>query len=459
MAIIDFIKKKELLRIEELSSNLNILHNEIDVLKKENSVLLEKYGEIVDIENHTKEQKEKLEKINSIYQKSLEIFHELRKETFALKETKEYADYGIYEQEFDFEHSEKYRERISENIAKQKELVKTNAAAVCNTDWIVEGSIRKGKVLTNRNIKIVLRAFNGECDAQISKIKWNNCQIISERLDYIYNKLNQLSEPYNIQITKEYYRLKKQRLQLEYELQQKLFKEKEEARALAEEKREEEKALRELEKARRDAERDEIYYTKALDKVKRDIENATGTKYEILSDKIRRLEIELEEARENKERAISMAQQTRKGYVYIISNIGSFGENIFKIGMTRRIDPEDRIRELSNASVPFRYDIHAMILSEDAPSLENELHRTFNKNRLNLINGRKEFFNIDIKEIENKLQELGIDVEVMDSAEARDYRASQTLKNSLNSTEAIEDIIKKEISYSFPSSLFEDEED
>lgn len=144
----------------------------------------------------------------------------------------------------------------------------------------------------------------------------------------------------------------------------------------------------------------------------------------------------LAEARANKERAISMAQQTKAGYVYVISNIGSFGEGIYKIGMTRRLDPEDRIRELSNASVPFKFDIHAMIYSEDAPALEALLHNAFETNKVNKINGRKEFFNVSLDEIENKIRESGINASFVKIPEARDYR--EGLMRALSESRMIE---------------------
>lgn len=125
-----------------------------------------------------------------------------------------------------------------------------------------------------------------------------------------------------------------------------------------------------------------------------------GTKDRIIAEqRIADLEYQLEEAEAKEERAKSMAQQTRKGHVYIISNIGSFGDKIYKIGLTRRLDPMDRVKELGDASVPFTFDVHAMIYVDDAPALERELHKTFTHKRVNAINHRKEFFNVDLNEI------------------------------------------------------------
>ena len=209
-------------------------------------------------------------------------------------------------------------------------------------------------------------------------------------------------------------------------------------KTIKKEQREEERALIEIEKARKKAEKEESYYTKILLKVRKDIESATGYKHNKLMEKIEYLESELKQAQENKNRALSMAQQTRRGYVYIISNIGSFGNDIYKIGMTRRLDPFDRIRELSNASVPFKFDVHAMIFSEDAPTLENKLHATFDTNKVNVINGRKEFFKINLKDIELTVKKYGINAEFIQIPEARDFR--ETLIRKSTNSEFINDI-------------------
>lgn len=128
-----------------------------------------------------------------------------------------------------------------------------------------------------------------------------------------------------------------------------------------------------------------------------------------------------------------MAQMTRRGHIYVISNIGSFGEGIYKIGMTRRLEPLDRVKELGDASVPFLFDIHAMIFSDDAPALEAELHRRFSEQRVNLVNLRKEYFNISLGDIEKELHELSPDSEMILTTEAREFRESQAIREQQKS--------------------------
>jgi hypothetical protein len=127
-----------------------------------------------------------------------------------------------------------------------------------------------------------------------------------------------------------------------------------------------------------------------------------------------------------------LAELTKAGYVYVISNIGSFGENVFKIGMTRRLEPMDRVRELGDASVPFAFDVHAMVYDEDAPALESELHRHFADRSVNLVNMRKEFFNVGIDEIEAFAKERKLKMAVTRLAEAREFRETLAIRAKRN---------------------------
>jgi hypothetical protein len=147
----------------------------------------------------------------------------------------------------------------------------------------------------------------------------------------------------------------------------------------------------------------------------------------------------LKQAEERKERALSMAQQTKQGHVYIISNTGSFGEDVYKIGLTRRWDPVDRVHELGGASVPFGFDVHAMILSEDAPKLEHQLHTHFLHMQMNKVNQRKEFFRVSLREIREEIEKLGLTTGVKwtMTAEAKDYRESVAIEKAITDKPAM----------------------
>jgi len=337
--------------------------------------------------------------------------------------------FGFYDSKYDFQEAEEYKQRLDVIRTQQKQLIKDKIAAVCNTEWSVGGSIKEGRKMTNNFLKLVLRAFNGECDAAVMKVKYNNVQIMEKRVRKASDELNKLSQTTHCEITPQYLELKLQELWLTHEYQEKKQQEQEEQRAIREQMREEERALRELEKAKQEAEREERQYQEALEKARRDLENATGKAQEKLFAQIEELQQRLTEAEASKQRAVSQAQMTKFGHVYIISNIGSFGDDVYKIGMTRRLEPMDRVRELGDASVPFPFDVHAMIYCENAPDLESRLHRRFDARRMNKANGRKEFFRASLEEIVDAVQEIDKELRTCKSeikftkvAEAADYR-------------------------------------
>jgi hypothetical protein len=167
-----------------------------------------------------------------------------------------------------------------------------------------------------------------------------------------------------------------------------------------------------------------------LEQAKKEMEKAHGENLDKLKLQMEKLQTELEEARALRQRALSMAQQTKAGHVYVISNIGAFGENVFKIGMTRRLEPMDRVKELGDASVPFSFDVHGIIYSENAPELEKLLHKEFDTRKLNLVNDRKEFFRISINEIERVVLKYDSKIELTKIAEAREYKESISIRES-----------------------------
>lgn len=208
--------------------------------------------------------------------------------------------------------------------------------------------------------------------------------------------------------------------------------EREEQRAIREQMREEEKARREIEKAIKEAEKEERMLQKAMETARKELASAHGEQRAKYEAQLAELESKLTEAESRGQRAISMAQQTRRGHVYVISNIGSFGENVFKIGMTRRLEPADRVKELGDASVPFDFDVHAMIYSDDAPALEKALHRRFDEASVNKVNPRKEFFNLNVAEIRQAVEQQGMnETHWTMKAEAAEYRESLSISRKL----------------------------
>jgi hypothetical protein len=347
---------------------------------------------------------------------------ELRAEFAALDEQSNLQSFGFYKPVYDFASSSQYEARLEHIRGEQKRLIKEKRAAVCDAEWTVNGSKAEGRKQTNQTLKLMLRAFNGECDAAITKVKYNNVHVMATRIRKACDAINALVSVQQATITRTYLQLKLDELHLVHEYQEKLQEEKEEQRRIREQMREEEIALREMERVRQDAEKEETRYATALEKARREVEQTSGDKQARLLAQIEDLTRKLTEAHELKERALARAQMTRSGHVYVISNVGSFGEQVYKIGMTRRLDPMERVRELGDASVPFQFDVHAIIYTEDAPGLENALHKRFHHRRLNRVNERKEFFHVSLDDISQVVAEHHGTIEFTMAAEAEEYR-------------------------------------
>ncbi len=355
---------------------------------------------------------------------------QLRKEFEALDEEANLQSFGFYKPRYDFASSNQYQSKLDDIRELQKRMIKDKSAAICQIEWSVNGSRVEGRKQINQTLKLILRAFNGESDAAIAKVKYNNVVVMETRIRKALEAVNNLAGVQQCHIASAYLNLKLQELYLVHEYQEKLQAEKEEQRRIREEMREEELAIRELERAKQEAEREETRYAEALRKAREEADRAVGEKQQRLVGKIEELQRRLEEAQSNKERAIARAQMTRSGHVYVISNVGSFGEDVYKIGMTRRLDPLDRVRELGDASVPFLFDVHAIIYSEDAPTLETKLHREFQHRRVNMVNERKEFFRVSIDEIAAFVRRNHGDIEITLAAEAADYRKTLAMMQS-----------------------------
>jgi hypothetical protein len=304
-------------------------------------------------------------------------------------------------------------------------MLSQKTACVCSTEWTVNGDRREGRKMQDKQIKLMLRAFNGECDAAVGTVKYNNVVSLENRIKKSFEAVNKLGETQCTALTLDYWKLKYAELHLAYEYAQKKEDEREEQRAIREQMREEEKVAREIERAKEEAEKEEEIKTRALARARAELEQKTGRQNAKLESLIERLENELHEVLDRKAKAIARAQLTKSGHVYILSNIGTFGDGVHKIGMSRRLEPQERVDELGGASVPFPFDVHAMIYCEDAPKLENMLHRHFAHRRVNMINLRREFFRVTLDEIRAAIAEHHGHVTFLTIPEAEQYR--QTL--------------------------------
>lgn len=359
------------------------------------------------------------------------IVDERSKEIIILDDEILYQSFGLYTPLYDFATSEEYKERLAEIRKKQKEMIKDKTAVAASTSWTVNGSKQAGNKMTNDNIKQILRSFNIECENVIDRVKFNNFDSMYSRIEMSFEKLNSLNKTNAISIQQSYLDLKLEELSLAYEYQLKKQEEKDEIRMLREQQREEAKLAKEIEDKRRDIEKEQQHYSNVLQRLEEQISvEKSLERLHLLISKRQELEENLADLDLALKEVDYREANQKAGYVYIISNIGAFGENIYKIGMTRRLDPQDRIDELGNASVPFKFDVHAMIFSDDAPKLENTLHRAFENKKINAMNTRKEFFNVTLEEIEDVVKRNhDKTVDFVKNPSAQQYRESLKIRH------------------------------
>ncbi len=306
-----------------------------------------------------------------------------------------------------------------------KALIKAGQASQCD---YVESVRREGAE------RFVLDAFNGKVDSILSRVRHDNYGKLETEIRDAFAIVNHGGTPFrNARITAQYLEARIAELNWAAIAQELKRQEQEEQRRIREQMREEERARREYAKAMRDAEKEESVLRKAMARAQAQIDAATAEQRAVFEVQLAELNAKLLEAEERNQRAISMAQQTRRGHVYIISNIGSFGEDVYKIGLTRRLEPLDRIKELGDASVPFDFDVHAIILSEDAPALESRLHKHFVLHQVNKVNYRKEFFRSRIADIRHEIEQLGIEAKWTMLAEAREFRETIAIDRAIQS--------------------------
>lgn len=272
-------------------------------------------------------------------------------------------------------------------------------------------------------IRFVIDAFNGRVDSILSDVKHDNYGTLEQKIRDAFNLVNLNGEAFrNARVLPAYCDTRIAELRWAVVVQELKLKEREEQRRIQQQIREEEKARRDYERAMQEAAKEEETIRKAMERARSEAAQASAQDRAKFEAQLAELNQKLTEAEAKNQRALSMAQQTRSGHVYIISNIGSFGETVLKIGMTRRLEPEDRIWELSDASVPFDFDVHAMIKSDDAPTLERLLHEEFDDLRVNKVNYRKEFFRVPIHRLRDFVAEKKLEATFTMTAEAREYR-------------------------------------
>jgi len=351
---------------------------------------------------------------------------ELRRQVLVFEETLLLESYALYEPKFMLNASYEYKTRLDRVREGQKAMIKSGEAATGNMSWEVNGSKAEGRKLVNDMLKLVIRSFNNESDYCVDNVKFDNIELGEKRIRQSFDTCNRLGRIMNVRLSEGYLNLKLEELRLAQEFQVKKQEEKEEAKRVREDLREQQKLEQEIRAAREKIAKERKHFSAALRDLNARLEKvATEEERSLLLTKI--AEVEAGRASlDSEEKLIDYREQNAKaGYVYVISNIGAFGEGVYKIGMTRRLEPMERVDELGDASVPFWFDVHALVFSDNAPALEAKLHERFAAGRLNKVNGRKEFFRADIREIESIIRaNYDAVVEITHEAAAEQYRES-----------------------------------
>ena len=415
MGLFNFGKPKD----EILEAKLQKLTDDIEIKKVD----------LAKLEQQIKKGKEVISLDTELAQKRNELA-QLNEEIAVANGNLNLQEFGFFERQYSFSDSTKYKDKLDSLRMQQKSMVKNGTAGRIITPMLLNNSKSKGKAMQNQLIKAALRGFNGEADALLVKVSVVNVDNKIKALRKVFEQLNKMYSRNLIEITYPYLDLKIEELRLaaEYELQKQ--EEKELLREQREKEREDKKLQAEIKAKRKQLEKDRDHFKNMVAKVTELLKEAKNDEVDELRRQLAEYQDKLSELDEIEEDIDYREGHATAGYVYVISNIGSFGEDVYKIGVTRRLEPLERIRELSSASVPFQFDVHALIFSEEAFALETELHNQLANYKVNKVNGRKEYFKVSFEEIRNILAtHKELTVELNEDAEAFEYRQTKAIED------------------------------
>ena len=441
MGIFDFLKKEELQKIYSLTlenEKMNRLYKELSDTKlsvEQMSVLdlqksiSEKTEILATVDQSLSERTNFLNEVLSRVNNLLNQERKLQSQLTVLESDIAMEEFGLYRPRYDFANSLEYKDKLNVIREMQKAMIKSKSAVNFSENWTVDGSKAKGKKMTNDNIKMILRSFNNECEAAVNKVKFSNIQSIKKRIQTSFDQHNKMNDSNRVSLTPRFLDLKLQELYLAFEYEQKKEDEKEALREQREKEKEDKALQKEIESKKKIIYKEISHLENVINELEMKLIVANESEKDSLEAQILELKENLNTFEGEIEELDYRTTNASAGYVYVISNIGSFGEDVVKIGVTRRLDPLERISELSSASVPFKFDLHALIFSYDAYNLKTSLHNKFATKRLNAVNNRKEFFKITIDEIEKELQVYkNLTIDFSKVPEAQEYRESLKIR-------------------------------
>lgn len=338
----------------------------------------------------------------------------------AVSEEAVLQEVGVYNFAHPLDNAVAYQKKLEQVKQNIKDRVKAGTAVSASTSWHVDGSVARGRKMVNEIAKLMLRAYNNEADTAVRSMRPHRLDAAIKRLDTSQRTISRLGQTMGIGIDPGFHSLRLYELRLTSDYLARVAEEKEAEREEKARLREEAQAQKEFEREKSRLLKEQAHYLSALQKMERNGQ----------MDEAETARLKLSEIQDAIQGVEDRAANIRAGYVYVISNIGSFGKEMVKVGLTRRLDPMDRVRELGDASVPFRYDVHAVVFSEDAVSLETALHQALEQERVNRINNRREFFYATPARVKELLTELINDatlLEYQDEPEAEEWRQSQAI--------------------------------
>jgi len=379
------------------------------------------------IENHqgmdalqlSRETDELREQVSALRQRVAEqnrVLDQVLAQVVATEDIALLQEAGIYEYRHPLSDAVEFRSRLEKLKDTYKSLARSGDAVLASTNWEVNGSVSEGRRMVRDFSKLMLRAYNAEVDSLVRTMRPYKLQASIDRLGKTVETIARLGKTMSIRVNPTYHQYRITELELTADYLAKVEEEKERVREERERQREEQKAQREFEREKARLLKERSHYVAALSKVEA---NSDLLAVEELRAKLADVDKAITDV-EGREANI------RAGYVYVISNVGAFGEHMVKVGMTRRLEPMDRVRELGDASVPFRFDVHALIFSEDAVGLETRLHHALADRRVNLVNLRREFFYATPSEVRTVVEEIAGQhvLEYTETPEAVEWRAS-----------------------------------
>ncbi len=437
--------------IESLKLQLNDLRVQVLSLSNERAALYTEIGPLKQEVEKNRQEKQELEQLRSqanflrdektrldyelsqmsnnateIYKIKAEL-EKLRTTVVEVRETAILQEVGIYSYRHPLDGAPAYKAKLTTIQKNIKDSVAAGSAILSTTQWTVNGSTKDGMKMVKDLSKLMLRAYNNEVDNAVRSMKPYTLESSIARLEKARETIVKLGATMNIRVSDHYHSLRIQELEYTADYLAKVAEEKERQRAEREQAKEEEVARREFEREQDRLRKEEAHYASTLAKLKQDGDLEAASQ----------IENKLSEIQDAMDGISRRAANIKAGHVYIISNIGSFGPEMVKVGMTRRLDPMERVHELSDAAVPFHYDVHAIVFSDDAVGLETHLHHELDQYRVNLVNARREFFRIHPTEVRKIIERLGeLILEWQEEPEALEWRQSEKTRHEMTNISA-----------------------